>query len=579
MRRLHIFALLTLIPALASAQEVNFPVVNFHPAVNPEGFYVTEWGKTLPHLTPTAALILNYAHRPLELLNADDGSFDHSLVNYQFNADLMLGIGFYSRFEVGLALPITLAQGTDGLEALGRSPGASLSGGLGDIRLIPKVRLLTKSIFSLALAAPLSLPTGSDSNLLGDESVTWTPQAVAAVELKRVALAFNLGYTIRKEQGFDPPGGKQHVSVDDAVPMSIAARARVWKELDVLGDMYWAISTNEVDKEEVPLELLLGGRYTFPFGLIANLGFGAGLTQGLGTPAFRILAGVGYIFKRKEPPPPAPVVDLDPDKDGILNPDDACPNDPEDKDGFEDTDGCPEADNDKDGILDADDKCPNDPEDKDSFEDEDGCPDTDNDKDGILDADDKCPMEPEDKDGFEDEDGCPDTDNDKDTILDVKDQCPMEPEVFNGVDDEDGCPDKGKGKVQIDRNKITVPPVFFATAKDKVLKRSLPTLKEVAETLKANAWVKKVRIEGHTDDRGKDEFNMDLSQRRANSVMQHLISFGLEASRVEAQGFGETRPVADNKTAKGRAKNRRVDFVIIDPAQAQAAPPTDAATP
>ena len=95
-------------------------------------------------------------------------------------------------------------------------------------------------------------------------------------------------------------------------------------------------------------------------------------------------------------------------------------------------------DKDGDGILDDVDKCPNDPEDKDGFEDDDGCPDPDNDKDGILDAKDKCPLEPEDKDGFQDEDGCPDPDNDKDGVPDASDKCPNEP----GPADNNGCPKK-----------------------------------------------------------------------------------------------------------------------------------------
>ena len=113
-----------------------------------------------------------------------------------------------------------------------------------------------------------------------------------------------------------------------------------------------------------------------------------------------------------------------------------------------------ESDRDGDGIPDNIDKCPDDPEDRDGFEDEDGCPDPDNDKDGILDVDDLCPNDPEDIDGFEDKDGCPDPDNDKDRILDKDDKCPNEPEVYNGFEDEDGCPDKGRvilrrGKLEI----------------------------------------------------------------------------------------------------------------------------------
>jgi len=97
----------------------------------------------------------------------------------------------------------------------------------------------------------------------------------------------------------------------------------------------------------------------------------------------------------------------DRDKDLISDASDKCPDKPEDVDGFEDADGCPEPDNDEDGIPDLLDKCPLDPEDKDGFKDEDGCPEPDNDEDGIPDLLDKCPLDPEDKDGFEDEDGCP----------------------------------------------------------------------------------------------------------------------------------------------------------------------------
>jgi outer membrane protein OmpA-like peptidoglycan-associated protein len=131
----------------------------------------------------------------------------------------------------------------------------------------------------------------------------------------------------------------------------------------------------------------------------------------------------------------------DNDKDGIADKIDKCPNFAEDMDGFEDNDGCPEPDNDKDGIFDSADQCPNLPEDVDGFRDSDGCPDIDNDMDGIPDQNDKCPNTPEDIDGFEDSDGCPDFDNDKDGITDKKDKCPDTPETFNGYEDDDGCPD------------------------------------------------------------------------------------------------------------------------------------------
>jgi hypothetical protein len=165
----------------------------------------------------------------------------------------------------------------------------------------------------------------------------------------------------------------------------------------------------------------------------------------------------------------------DRDSDGIPNKLDECPDDAEDFDNFEDTDGCPDVDNDKDGVCDpwvaemglsakyakvcvSSDKCPLIPEDRDGFEDTDGCPDPDNDGDGITDKFDKCPNEPEDVDGFEDKDGCPDPDNDGDGICDPwvaeqglgqkyasickgSDKCPSQPEDIDGFEDEDGCPD------------------------------------------------------------------------------------------------------------------------------------------
>ena len=290
----------------------------------------------------------------------------------------------------------------------------------------------------------------------------------------------------------------------------------------------------------------------------------------------------------------------DKDGDGILDPDDKCIDDPEDKDGYEDADGCPDKDNDGDGVLDVDDKCPDvagipekqgcpnddndgdgikntddkcpeEAEDFDEFEDADGCPDADNDQDGVLDADDKCPTEKEDTDGFEDMDGCPDLDNDQDGIPDATDQCPNEAETKNGKDDEDGCPDL----VRIVGDQIKISDkVYFATNKDKILDKSFDMLKEVASVIKSKPDMK-VRVEGHTDDVGRDAKNLKLSQRRAESVQKFLVDEGVGAERLTAEGLGETKPIADNKTEEGRAENRRVEFHIVGGNP----PPADAAAP
>jgi len=213
----------------------------------------------------------------------------------------------------------------------------------------------------------------------------------------------------------------------------------------------------------------------------------------------------------------------DQDGDGILDDVDACPRVPEDKDGFEDEDGCPEDDNDKDGIADKIDACPNDPEDKDNFEDDDGCPDPDNDKDGIPDADDKCPNEP----------GVP----------------------------PDGCPKKYNLVVVTEKKIELKQTVFFDTNRATIKRVSFPLLDDVAQAMLDNSTIK-VDVEGHTDSQGKDAFNKKLSQKRAESVRKYLIGKGVAGDRMVPKGFGEDVPIADNRTADGRAQNRRVEFVI-----------------
>jgi outer membrane protein OmpA-like peptidoglycan-associated protein len=252
----------------------------------------------------------------------------------------------------------------------------------------------------------------------------------------------------------------------------------------------------------------------------------------------------------------------DRDKDGIFDDIDRCPDTPEDKDGFQDTDGCPDLDNDADTIPDVTDKCPNVPEDRDRFEDEDGCPELDNDKDGLLDRVDQCPNEPEDNDGWESLDGCPEPDNDKDRIPDKDDKCPNEPETYNGFEDEDGCPDRGR--VVVTETSIEILDViYFEYNSAKIQSRSFPILDAVAATLQGNPGIQLIEIQGHTDERGDDAYNLDLSDRRSKSVMQYLVDKGVDAKRLTAQGYGETQPLDRGHNEKAWAKNRRVAFLII----------------
>ncbi len=216
-------------------------------------------------------------------------------------------------------------------------------------------------------------------------------------------------------------------------------------------------------------------------------------------------------------------------------------------------------DRDGDGIPDDIDQCPEVPEDADGFEDEDGCPDFDNDKDGIYDTQDQCPDTPEDRDGFQDTDGCPDQDNDKDGIPDIEDGCPNNPETVNGYKDQDGCPDE---KPQEIKQALILKGVNFKTASAELLEESYYVLEKVYNSLEAYPHVR-VEIAGHTDSQGSDQYNMALSYDRAKSVMNYLIMRGIPEARLVARGYGETNPIASNNDAEGRAKNRRVEVVPL----------------
>jgi outer membrane protein OmpA-like peptidoglycan-associated protein len=248
--------------------------------------------------------------------------------------------------------------------------------------------------------------------------------------------------------------------------------------------------------------------------------------------------------------------DTDNDGDGIPDAQDGCPDLPEDRDGFEDDDGCPDLDNDQDGIPDADDRCPDEPEDFDGDQDTDGCPDLvkDSDNDGIPDDIDRCPLQPEDIDGFQDDDGCPDLDNDLDGIPDEVDNCPSSPETFNGFQDEDGCPDEKPIE-----EKFVLRGVNFESGSAALTPDSYVILDEVVRSLQAYPEVR-VEIRGHTDSQGPASFNLELSQRRADSVRQYLINAGTDPSRLVAIGVGEEEPIASNATPEGRLQNRRIEF-------------------
>lgn len=246
--------------------------------------------------------------------------------------------------------------------------------------------------------------------------------------------------------------------------------------------------------------------------------------------------------------------EIDNDRDGFTDTLDRCPDSVEDRDGFQDWDGCPDPDNDLDGLPDGRDQCRNEAEDPDGFQDEDGCPDLDNDRDGIMDGLDKCPTVPENKNRFEDSDGCPEPDSDRDGMPDKLDRCPQEAEIVNFFHDEDGCPDEKPEPV---RN-APLPGVAFLTGSAEFLPASFRSLDSLAALLQMYPGTE-IEIQGHLDDRAGSGA-LGLSEDQAKAVAAYLAKKGIERWRLKPVGFGGSRPVTSNRTARGRETNRRIEI-------------------
>jgi len=556
----------------------------------------------IPHLRPTFGLFyhLSDALVAQTTLDANGNSAGRSsILGMSHKLELSAGMGLADWVDIGVTIPLVLSQDITRADPL---PQQSSTGDFNvqDLRVSVRARLLDREKASgvgLAIALTTYIPTGDPEEFTTDGTVRLEPRIIVdwKHEDSGFTIGLNAGVQIRPERTIHNlvSGDSFRWGLLMEVPLGL-------EELHLLATLFGSVGfADSLDPANLddkvsnllnkPIEVAAALRYwVLEEHVVAQVGGGAGLTQGLGAPAWRVFASVDYSPQHR-----------DKDEDGIRDADDKCPDKPEDKDdfqdddgcpdpdndgdgiadtadkcatvaedkdGFEDTDGCPEFDNDKDGLKDKVDRCPNKAEDKDGFEDTDGCPDPDNDGDGIADGADKCPQNAEDKDGFEDSDGCPELDNDKDGIPDANDTCPNKPENKNGYQDDDGCPDDPKAKVQVTKTQVTIAgKVNFSSGKAKLRgKATFALLDEVAKVLVDNPQITKIRVEGHTDNRGNDASNLALSRKRAKAVMDYLASKGVAASRMVSEGFGESRPKVPNTSSKNRATNRRTEFFILE---------------
>ncbi len=614
-RLFAVFAVVTSSGAALAQPAGNLAIDPFRPAIDSRGYFTINGSQTLGHAELSFGLgSLSWGHR---LLAFENGAATYSIDNV-ITATLIAAFGFHlgpAELELGASLPLAILSGDRGPDNLGvaSDPNDDMlykvdGQGLGNAGIHLKTRFLKTSRsphIGLGVIASLYLPTATKDRFLGEAKLT--PQLMGILDKElgrggRLRIALNAGIRVRSTTSFIdsgdggamPTNGTITASAELPVGLGIAYAISPQK-FDVVAEVFGAIPLGSHENYQ-PAEALGGIKLYLARNSFLSLGAGRGLMPSKGgNPDMR--AFIGIVFE--------PSLG-DRDGDGLKDDIDKCPDEPEDFDAFEDEDGCPEPDNDRDQILDGDDRCPNipenrdgfededgcpddhandrdgdrindnidkcpdDPEDYDGFEDEDGCPDLDNDRDKILDIDDLCPNDPEDYDKFEDEDGCPDLDNDKDRILDKDDRCPNEPETYNNVDDQDGCPDRGITELT-ESGIVTLEPIQFEFNKAVIKKASYPILDAVIATMNGNPDIELIEVQGHTDERGDDAYNLDLSDRRAAAVVEYLTTHGTKqeptkpvpANRLTSQGYGETQPVDRRHNEAAWALNRRVAFIIL----------------
>ncbi len=272
---------------------------------------------------------------------------------------------------------------------------------------------------------------------------------------------------------------------------------------------------------------------TANYHFLYNVGFGSPIAK----------AKVQEAPKPLPPPPPPPTpapppAAVDTDGDGIVDDQDKCPTEK----GTVKYQGCPVPDSDNDGINDEEDKCPK----VKGLAKYQGCPIPDTDKDGVNDEEDKCPNVP----GLARYNGCPIPDVDNDGINDEEDKCPTVP----GVAEYRGCPAP---------KNFDAANVLFATGSTALVVKGKTELNKFVDFLKENSDIK-ITVAGHTDNTGGAALNQKLSEKRAASVKTYMVSKGVLTDRITSVGYGQDKPMADNKTAEGRKANRRVEFTIDD---------------
>ncbi|MDB4986562.1 MAG: internalin [Myxococcaceae bacterium] len=514
----------TCLPGSADAQ--SFRLDRFRSAERPDDAFGVRRMGLFGHLRFGANAVADYANDPLVVKkNPNSNDQLQSIVKHELVLKVDLSLALYDRLILlaGFDAPLVLKGPSvrPGLN-VARADGA----GFGDVSLGARARLIgdRSDVFALGLQAVVIVPTaGNHQTYRGENAVAVRPELIAEVRTKPVRITGNVGALGRKKVAVVDRALGSELNYGLAVGVPVHPRIELLAELSGGFDL-----NHFAAKTSTGVEWLAGGKANTTSGFYFGAAAGTGFTRGIGTPDARVIGQLGYLAPIKQQKAKEQQAPVDRDHDGILDDVDQCPDQAEDRDGFADEDGCPDLDNDGDSVPDASDSCANNAEDRDGFADEDGCPDPDNDADGIADVDDACPNEP-------------------------------------GPTETRGCK-----QVQTEDSLMQLEQVQFENNRDTILEQSFPVLETVRSALEKHPEITKLRVEGHTDGVGAAAYNMRLSRNRTASVAAWLTAHGVDKKRLEAYGCGELHTIADDATAEGRAKNRRVEFQIIEPASGAA---------
>lgn len=592
---LALFALVASSSQTAHAQDFpGYAANHFNPSERGSRWFVLESLDYTGDGRLAIGAVNDYSYRTLVQYNPDE-TVRASFLRNTFTTHLGASFTFADRVRLGVNVPIQLfGDGNTAVIGPYTYRGPQESAAVGDVRLGADVRVIGKAddAFRGALGVQVFAPSGSTLAYTGDGEPRVLPRAMVAGEIGPIVYAAQVGVHIRgREQAY--ANGR----IGSALTAGLSAGVLLADRRLLIGPELWGHSTfrgrNDVagvGTTNTPIEALLGARWEPVDHFRVGAGIGAGLTRDHGAPVARGLLTLEWV--PGDPVPEKEEAKEDRDGDGIPDCDDACGHVAGPKSDDPTKNGCPAPDADKDGVADADDACPlavgvasSDPK-------KNGCP-ADQDGDGVVDTEDACPAEAGPKNLDPKKNGCPVRDTDGDGVLDDVDACPDKAGVKTTDPKTNGCPDpdldkdgipneqdacpNDAGKPDPDPKKNGCPKAFlqgdqikitdqvkFGTASAQIQpgKDSEEILLAVLSVLKAHPEVKKVRVEGHTDNVGKPEANKKLSQARAESVVKWLVAKGLDKALFEAKGFGDEKPLEPNDTDAGKKNNRRVEFHV-----------------